>query len=119
MREFPAATPLPGAEARPRELQAAYDIAHAFLTAASPDEVYSLALERVSPLVGASFASVFLRNSPDTLRMVASWNWPPQYEEFLDEMTVRVGNGPTGQAVAENRVVEVFDIFADPLLSDW
>ncbi|HYW06982.1 MAG TPA: HAMP domain-containing sensor histidine kinase [Longimicrobium sp.] len=119
MREFPAATPLPGAEARPRELQAAYDIAHAFLTAVSPDEVYSLALERVSPLVGASFASVFLRNSADTLRMVASWNWPPQYEEFLDGMTVRVGNGPTGRAVAENRVVEVFDIFADPLLSDW
>ena len=119
MREFQAATPLPAAEASPRELQAAYDIAHAFLTAVSPHEVYSLALERVSPLVGAAFASVFLRSSPDTLRMVASWNWPPQYEDFLDEMTVRVGNGPTGQAVAENRVVEVFDIFADPLLSDW
>src|SRR5690606_22500903 len=38
-----------------RELQAARDIAHAFLTARHPVEVYRLALGRVAPLVGASF----------------------------------------------------------------
>ena len=119
MHESPVATPIPVGEASPRELQAAYDIAHAFLTAGSPDEVYSLALERVSPLVGAAFASVFVRDTPEELRLVASWNWPPRYAAFLDQLRVRLGNGPTGKAVAENRSVEVFDIPSDPLLEDW
>jgi signal transduction histidine kinase len=111
--------PLVDTDAALRELQAARDIAQAFLTAGTPDQVYLLALERVSPLVGAAFSCVFLRDGADSLRVGAAWNWPPQYAEFLDEMRVRVGNGPTGQAVAENRVVEVFDVFADPALADW
>jgi signal transduction histidine kinase len=102
-----------------RELQAAREIAHAFLTAGTPYEVYRLALERVSPLVGAAFASVFLREEADVLRLVAAWNWPPAYHDFLGEMRVRLGNGPTGRAAAENRRVEVADVFADPALSDW
>jgi len=117
--ESPVATPIPVGEASPRELQAAYDIAHAFLTASSPDQVYELALERVSPLVGAAFASVFVRDTPDELRLAAQWNWPAQFAEHLDQLRVRVGNGPTGRAVAENRVVEVFDVHSDPLLEDW
>jgi signal transduction histidine kinase len=117
--EISAAAPFPGAGAPPREVQAAHEIAHAFLTAATPHQVYTLALERVSPLVGAAFASVFLRETPDSLRLETAWNWPPAYEDFLVDMRVRVGAGPTGQAVAENRMVEVADVFADPALADW
>jgi signal transduction histidine kinase len=117
--KIPAAAPLPAADTLLRELQAAREIAHAFLTAASPMEVYRLALERVSPLVGAAFGSVFLREEEGVLRLAASWNWPPEYAEFLGEMRVRVGAGPTGVAVAENRVVEVPDVFGDPALGDW
>ena len=116
---FPAAAPLPAADTLLRELQAAREIAHAFLTAASPLEVYRLALERVSPLVGAAFGSVYLREHEQVLRLSASWNWPPEYAHFLGEMRVRVGAGPTGVAVEENRVVEVPDVFADPALGDW
>jgi len=117
--EISAAAPFPGAGAPPREMRAAHEIAHAFLTAATPHQVYTLALERVSPLVGAAFASVFLRETPETLRLEAAWNWPPAYEDFLVDMRVRVGSGPTGQAVAGNRMVEVPDVFADPALGDW
>jgi len=118
--ESPAAAPLPAADTLLRELQAAREIAHAFQTAANPLEVYRLALERVSPLVGAAFASVFLRGeSPGVLRLAASWNWPPAFAAFLGEMRVRLGAGPTGVAVAENRMVEVHDVFADPALEDW
>ncbi|HEX7243160.1 MAG TPA: HAMP domain-containing sensor histidine kinase [Longimicrobiaceae bacterium] len=106
-----------------RELQAAGEIAHAFLTADTPTEVYRLALERVSVLVGAAFGCVFLRDGErpdgDLLRVVAAYNWPREYAPYLSEMRVRVGNGPTGEAVAGNRVVEVFDIFADLELQDW
>ncbi len=34
-------------------------------------------------------------------------------------MRVRVGRGPTGRAVAENRIVEVADVFGDPAREDW
>ena len=119
MPNFPAAAPIPAADTLLRELQAAREIAHAFLTAASPHEVYRLALERVSPLVGAAFGSVYLREEEGVMRLAASWNWPPAYAEFLGEMRVRIGAGPTGVAVAEGRVVEVPDVFADPALGDW
>ncbi len=106
-----------------RELQAAREITHAFLTADTPTEVYRLALERVSRLVGAAFGCVFLREGDapegELLRVVAAYNWPQAYAVHLSRMRVRVGNGPTGRAVAENRAVEVFDVFADPALEDW
>ncbi|MBV9774980.1 MAG: GAF domain-containing sensor histidine kinase [Gemmatimonadetes bacterium] len=106
-----------------RELQAAREIAQAFLTADRPTEVYRLALERVSALIGAAFGCVFLRApgdpDPGLFRVVAAYNWPQAYAVYLSEMRVRSGNGPTGRAVAENRIVEVFDIFADPALEDW
>jgi signal transduction histidine kinase len=103
-----------------RELQAARDIAHAFLTASRPSEVYHLALARVTPLVGAAFSCVFLKDRESgLLHAVAAHDWPAAHAEFLDAMRVRVGLGPTGRAVAENQVVEVFDIFADAALEDW
>jgi len=103
-----------------RELQAARDIAHALLTAKTPSEVYHIALERVTPLVGAAFSCVFLHDpSDDLLRVVAAHNWPEPFLAYLSEMRVRVGLGPTGRAVAENHVVEVYDIFADEALEDW
>lgn len=117
----PTASP-PSAAAAPavRELQAAREIAHAFLTATAPAEVYRVALERVIPLVGAAFGCVFLREPDgDLLHVVAAHNWPRPFEAYLGEMRVRIGNGPTGRAVAGNEVVEIFDIFADPRLEDW
>ncbi len=119
MPESPVAAPLPAADTLLRELQAAREIAHAFQTAATPLEVYRLALERVSPLVGAAFASVFLRDGEAVLRLAASWNWPPEFAGFLGEMRVRVGAGPTGVAVAENRVVEIPNVFSATELEDW
>lgn len=103
-----------------RELQAAHEIALAFLNARHPAEVYRLALERVAPLVGASFGCVFARDGEsDLLRIVAAYNWPQAYAAYLSSMRVRVGNGPTGRAVADNAMVEVLDVFADPSLEDW
>ena len=118
MPESPVAAPLPAADTLLRELQAAREITRSFLTAATPLEVYRLALERVSPLVGALFGSVFLRDG-GVLRLAAAWNWPPEFADFLGETRVRVGAGPTGVAVAERRVVEVPDVYADPALEDW
>jgi signal transduction histidine kinase len=103
-----------------RELMAVREIAQALLTSTQPVQVYQLALERVSPLVGATFACVFLRDADtDLMRVAAAHNWPDRYARFLGEMRVRVGSGPSGIAASERRAVEVPDVFDDASLDDW
>jgi GAF domain-containing protein len=104
-----------------RELRAAHEIAQAFLAATRPIEVYRLALARVTPMVKADFAAVFLRDERDheLLRPVCLQGWPQASARFLGQLRIRVGLGPTGRAVAENSPVEVADIFADEQLEEW
>jgi signal transduction histidine kinase len=103
-----------------RELMAVREIVHAFLTARRPEEVYQLALDRVSPLVGASFACVYLIDEgSELMRLVAVHNWPQRHSRFLGTMRVRLGAGPSGEAASERRTIEVIDVFAEPSLEDW
>ncbi|GAC1516299.1 MAG: hypothetical protein NVS1B4_10580 [Gemmatimonadaceae bacterium] len=113
-------TPLPLGDSAVRELYALREIVHAFLTADRPEEVYQFALERVSPLVGAGFSSVYLIDGASELMTLgAAYNWPEKYRPFLGEMRVRLGFGPSGEAASERRVIEVPDVFADASLEDW
>ena len=111
----------PGApDSAVRELMAIREIVHAFLTADRPQEVFQFALERVSPLVGAHFACVYLiEGASELMSLVAAYNWPEKLRPFLGEMRVRVGFGPSGEAASERRVIEVPDVFADATLEDW
>jgi signal transduction histidine kinase len=103
-----------------RELMAVREIAHAFLHADRPEEVFQFALERVSPLVGATFASIYLVDgNSELMRLAASCNWPEQYRPWLGQMRVRLGFGPSGEAAAERRVIEVPDVLGDTDLEDW
>jgi signal transduction histidine kinase len=103
-----------------RELMAVREIVHAFLTADRPQEVFQFALERVSPLVGAHFACVYLiEGVSELMSLAAAYNWPERLRPFLGEMKVRVGFGPSGEAASERRAIEVPDVFADPSLEDW
>ncbi|HYD55244.1 MAG TPA: GAF domain-containing sensor histidine kinase [Gemmatimonadaceae bacterium] len=107
-------------DVRLRELMAVREIVRAFLTADRPEDVFQFALDRVSPLVGASFACVYLIDGESELmRLAAVHNWPARYAPFLGEMRVRVGFGPSGQAAGERRPIEVADVFADHALEDW
>ena len=107
-------------DAATRELVAVREIVHAFLTAERPEEVFRFALERVSPVVGATFASVYLVDgASELMRLAAVYNWPKKYEPWLGEMRVRLGFGPSGEAASERRAIEVPDVFADPDLEDW
>ena len=103
------------------ELQVVADIAHAFLSAAHPIEVYRMALARVTPIVGASFSSVFLRDpaDPTLLKLECAHNWPQSVARYLGQIRVRQGRGPTGRAVASSSPVEIADIFADPGVREW
>lgn len=103
-----------------RELMAVREIAHAFLTADRAEEVFQFALARISPLVGASFASVYLVDGvSELMHLAAQHNWPERYRPWLGQMRVRVGFGPSGEAVSERRAIEIPDVFADASLEDW
>ena len=113
-------TSLDDADAGLRELVAVREIAQALLSANNPSDVYKLALERVSPIVGAAFACVYLiDDDSELMRLAAVYNWPERFAPFLGEMRVRLGFGPSGEAASEKRVIEVPDIYADPSLEDW
>ncbi len=103
-----------------RELMAVREIAHAFLTADRPEEVYQFALERVSPIADATFASIYvIDGASELMRLAAAYNWPDRYREWLGEMRVRIGWGPSGEAASERRVIEIPDVFSDASLEDW
>ncbi len=113
-------TPAEGVDFGLRELMAVREIVHAFLTADRPEEVFQFALDRVSPVVGATFACVYLVDgASELMRLAAAHNWPERYTQFLGDMRVRLGFGPSGEAASERRAIEVPDIFADPSLEDW
>lgn len=104
-----------------RELELSREIADAFLRAQHPLELYRIALAQITPLIDASFASVFLIDDaePDLMRLVCAHNWPQASARYLGQLRIRVGRGPTGQAVEQRDAVEVHDLFADPALRDW
>lgn len=103
-----------------RELAVVREVVHAFHNAGRPEEVFQFALERVCPLLGASFASVYLVDgASELMRLAAAYNWPLPYQPWLGEVRVRLGFGPSGEAARERRVIEVADLFADPSLEDW
>lgn len=112
----PPGEPLPGQ----RELLAVREVVHAFLSADRPQEAFQFALDRVGPVVGAAFASVYLLDgASELMRLVAAYNWPEQHRPWLADVRVRVGFGPSGEAASERRAIEVPDVFADPGLEDW
>lgn len=96
------------------------DILHASLNATDSGELFQFALERVSPTVDASFASIYLVDgASEVMRLAAAYNWPERFRPVLGEVRVRMPFGPSGQAASERRVVRVEDVFADPELEDW
>ena len=116
-----SAAPAPPAELQgQRELLAVREIVHAFLHVDRPEEAFQFALDRVGPVVGAAFASVYLVDgASELMRLAAAHNWPERHRPWLAEVRVRVGFGPSGEAASERRVIEVPDIFADADLEDW
>jgi signal transduction histidine kinase len=103
-----------------RELMAVREIAQAFLCASRPADVHQFALDRVSPLVGAALACVYvIDGDSELMRLAAAYNWPDRYARFLGDMRVRLGAGPSGTAAGERRVVEIPDVFADASIADW
>lgn len=103
-----------------RELRAVREIAHAFLMAERPADVYQFALDRVTPILGASFSLIMQMGSDgELLKPVAQHEWPARHRDWIGALRVRIGDGPSGLAVERQALVEVADLFADPSLTLW
>lgn len=104
-----------------RELELSREIAAAFIKAQHPLELYRIALASITPLINASFASVFLidEKERDLLKLVCAHNWPQTSARYLGQLRIRVGRGPTGRAVDLREPVEVRDVFSQPTLREW
>ena len=113
-----ARTPVP--DPAQRELTAIREIIHAFLNADRPEETFQFALDRVSPIIGASFASIYLVDGvSELMRLAAAFNWPARFRPWLGQTVVRIGFGPSGEAASERRMIEVPDVTTDKSLEDW
>ena len=113
-------TPEPAPEGRAQDVELLGDFAHALLRAERSDEAFQFALDRTCPVVRAALGSVFvLDGASELMRLVAEHAWPDRWRPWLGEMRVRVGFGPSGEAVSERRAIEVPDVLADPSLEDW
>ncbi|MFI5245171.1 MAG: GAF domain-containing protein, partial [Gemmatimonadales bacterium] len=116
----PRLAPAVAEPAAQRDLLAVREITHALLRADRPEDVFQFALDRVSPVAGASFASVYLVDgASELMRLVAAHNWPERHRPWLGAMRVRAGFGPSGEAASERRVIEIPDVLADADLEDW
>jgi GAF domain-containing protein len=114
------APPAPAVVTGEPEITLIRDIAHSLLRAERGEEAFQFALDRAAPVVGASLASVFLLDgASELMRLTAAYGWPERWRPWLGEMRVRIGFGPSGEAVAERRAIEVPDVFADRTLEDW
>jgi signal transduction histidine kinase len=103
-----------------RELNVVREIARALHVADRPEELYRFALARVCPLLGAAFASVYVVDgSSELMRLAAAHEWPERFARWLGDARVRLGSGPSGEAAAERRIIEVPDVQADGTLTDW
>lgn len=102
-------------------LDFAVEIARALLTAATPQEVYNLALARLAPAFGAGFACIYLRDPDDTqlLKLEAAYNFPQHLARHLSRLRIREGAGPTGTAYSRREPVEIPNVFDDSELEDW
>lgn len=118
-RERTGTVAIQGARAL-RSYVAVRDILQASLNAPDPNELYQFALVRISPLVEATFASVYLMDgAAEVMRLAGAYNWPERFRPRLSEVRVRVPLGPSGRAAAEQRLVRVDDVFSDPSLEEW
>lgn len=116
--QVPAPDPVP--EEHARALEVMRGIAHAAARADDPAEGFQDALDRLCPAVGATLGAVFvLDRVSELMQLAAAHAWPERWRPWLGEMRVRLGFGPSGEAAAERRTIEVPDVFSDPAMEDW
>jgi len=96
------------------------DLTHALAQAEHPRAALQFALDRFCPAVHAKVGAVFLLDPVgEAMQLAAAHGWPASARPWLGALRVEVGRGPSGEAVAERRVIEIADVLGDPALAEW
>lgn len=96
------------------------DLTHALAQAEHPRDALQFALDRLCPAVHAKVGAVFLLDPVgEAMQLAAAHGWPASARPWLGALRVEVGRGPSGEAVAERRVIEIADVLGDPALAEW
>jgi len=98
------------------------DLARALIRTSRPEDALQFALDRTCPAIGATLGAAYVVDgASELMRLEAAYGWPDRWRPWLGEMRVRLGIGPSGEAAAERRIIEVPDILADSgqALADW
>lgn len=96
------------------------DLTHALAQAEHPRDALQFALDRFCPAVHATVGAVFLLDPVgEAMQLAAAHGWPASARPWLGALRVEVGRGPSGEAVAERRVIEIADVLGDPALAEW
>jgi len=96
------------------------DLTHALAQAEHPRDALQFALDRLCPAVHATGGAVFLLDPVgEAMQLAAAHGWPASARPWLGALRVEVGRGPSGEAVAERRVIEIADVLGDPALAEW
>ena len=96
------------------------DLTQALTQAERPRDALQFALDRLCPAVQATVGSVFLLDPVgEAMQLAAAHGWPEAVRPWLGALRVEVGRGPSGEAVAERRVIEIADVLGDPALAEW
>jgi GAF domain-containing protein len=113
----PAAAPAGRPDPSPKILQ---DLARALIRTARPEDALQFALDRTCPAIGATLGAVYVVDgASELMRLEAAYGWPDRWRPWLGEMSVRLGIGPSGEAAAERRIIEIPDVLASALHEDW
>lgn len=113
----PASGPAGPADPSPKILQ---DLARALIRTERPEDALQFALDRTCPAIGATLGAAYVvEGASELMRLEAAYGWPDRWRPWLGEMRVRLGIGPSGEAAAERRIIEVPDILADSGQEDW
>jgi GAF domain-containing protein len=113
----PPAAPAGRSDPSPKILQ---DLARALIRTARPEDALQFALDRTCPAIGATLGAAYVVDgASELMRLEAAYGWPDRWRPWLGEMSVRLGIGPSGEAAAERRIIEVPDVLAVSGHEDW
>jgi len=94
-----------------RETRALFEAGRAVSASLELNETIRVIMEQARAVLGASSGGIMMRDEHGILSSVASLDLP---DEVVSSVRVREGEGITGMAVAERRIMQSADLWDDP-----
>jgi len=97
------------------KLQTLLETGTALASSLNYGEILRIVAEKTGKISGVRFASIFVAEG-DVLRIAEGYNLP---EEYKKEVTVPMGEGPTGKAYRDKKPYWVEDVFKEDIFAPW